>query len=1211
MATDVDSRIGFQTAGAVAAINNLTKALGGYNNALLTMQKRAKAANAANQTLVNTNKQVSNTTNKAAKSMGGMQQQLNNTATGAKKASGSARELAFSWQAVTRIFALGIALQGLNALIGGLREGITTAKDFEIRIAEIKTLIRDVSDDAGRAVPGIDELRGSVLSLSNEFGRAADDVAEGLYESLSNQIADTGSEARDTAIAIGFMNDALAFSKATVATTEDSVNLLSSVLKSYNLDATQASRVSDILFTTIDKGRVRADELANTFGRTLPLAESLGVTFEEVAASVATLTVQGIKADEAQTLLINTFLKLLKPTTAMKQAFENLGVSSAEAGVAAFGFKGFLDELTESGDLTASEIAELTGRIRAARGVIGLTGEAAESFNATLKEMRESAGVTQEALDIIQGTDADKLNRELNEIQNSLTETGTNLLGVLATGAAAMNDLIDVGDLVAVSVALIGTTAVLALGTQLVNGAITGISALTGVEAAAIKARLSIASIGRASLILIAVLALLNARSRALANAYEEIELASDAATKTAEQGAQAVAAEQIEQSNKAFAVIFKNFGKIRRLYARDKAAAISAQRGITINLNREVDRRVSLIQKLVSEVEAVADNAAGNIRDLNEAARQFDLDVRLQQFERGIANLNPAAQGAALIAQAEAFRKAGQELAGSQDPEEQQRALDFLREANDFAQRAADISATRFQADKKILQVRQTFRNVTKQIVEIEKERKAEAERVAAELRVQADEVVGILTRLKEIQNTDPTKLTKEGVQDLAKEASNLQGRLQDALGEIDIGSLEGVRALAELRAEASKPFDFDIAGNIKDFADSLGKEIQGLSPEVRKGLEALDIQINPALGLDGIEASLIEAKKKVEEGANAIRPIARLRTQIETGDLKNLEVQLQELASTFEVFDDAALFNPITALASGAGIFDDEIALGNALQAKAQEIVEILNQDTDIISPEELLRAQKLINDFRTLSAQNVGGTPLQGLTGVGAAPSGQTGADVANTLEAILDKRSQIAEEAKKTQFADQTGAAAVAARLAAINQLSQAFQENVNQLNAIGPASVQSGETATNNINAIKTSAENAAAAVERLRGSLGFLGGVVPNVAGGTTSQNARGGLIPQYLAQGGFPGYPKGTDKIPAWLTKGEMVINPASTKKFFSQLQDINAGKQPIYRQDGGPVTNNTNIGDVTFNITTTKSVNGRQLASAFQREVRRRTIR
>ncbi len=69
---------------------------------------------------------------------------------------------------------------------------------------------------------------------------------------------------------------------------------------------------------------------------------------------------------------------------------------------------------------------------------------------------------------------------------------------------------------------------------------------------------------------------------------------------------------------------------------------------------------------------------------------------------------------------------------------------------------------------------------------------------------------------------------------------------------------------------------------------------------------------------------------------------------------------------------------------------------------------------------------------------------------------------------------------------------------------------------------------------------------------------------------------AHGGKAWNFLATGGRP---QGTDVIPAMLSPGEVVINAASARKFASQLTAINAGVQPVYRSEGGSVTN---IGDI-----------------------------
>jgi len=113
---------------------------------------------------------------------------------------------------------------------------------------------------------------------------------------------------------------------------------------------------------------------------------------------------------------------------------------------------------------------------------------------------------------------------------------------------------------------------------------------------------------------------------------------------------------------------------------------------------------------------------------------------------------------------------------------------------------------------------------------------------------------------------------------------------------------------------------------------------------------------------------------------------------------------------------------------------------------------------------------------------------------------------------------------------------------------------------------------------------------------------------IPQTTAPATAQFGR------YFAAGGFAagGFAsRGIDTIPAMLSPGEFVISADSSRKFFSQLQAINAGQTPIFRSDGGGTT----IGDITNNITVQGGATGKQtartIATELQRELRRGTIR
>jgi hypothetical protein len=105
---------------------------------------------------------------------------------------------------------------------------------------------------------------------------------------------------------------------------------------------------------------------------------------------------------------------------------------------------------------------------------------------------------------------------------------------------------------------------------------------------------------------------------------------------------------------------------------------------------------------------------------------------------------------------------------------------------------------------------------------------------------------------------------------------------------------------------------------------------------------------------------------------------------------------------------------------------------------------------------------------------------------------------------------------------------------------------------------------------------------------------------------GNTATAMRGGFPGRYFASGG----PVGTDTIPAWLSKGEFVVNANASQKFASQLVAMNAGSQPVYRSEGGSVTT---VGDinVTVNGGSTSKQTIREISDGLRREIRRGTIK
>jgi TP901 family phage tail tape measure protein len=239
-------------------------------------------------------------------------------------------------------------VRGLNVLRNTLEDTAKSAVDFQKQVA----LTTTIADGAK-----FDEIAGAVRRLSDEFNIPLLQSAAGVYQALSNQVGDFGDSVR-------FSEEAARFAKATNSSLKDSVDLLSGALASYGLTVQDTDKVSSIFFATIDKGRVNASELANSFGRIGPIAAELGVSLEETGGALAAISVKGSKTAETLTQFRAILSALQKPSEAMEERLAELGFTSSELAIKTLGLSGLLDTLAKSTGGSAEQMAKLFPNIR-------------------------------------------------------------------------------------------------------------------------------------------------------------------------------------------------------------------------------------------------------------------------------------------------------------------------------------------------------------------------------------------------------------------------------------------------------------------------------------------------------------------------------------------------------------------------------------------------------------------------------------------------------------------------------------------------------------------------------------------------------------------------------------------------------------------------------------------------------------------------------
>jgi TP901 family phage tail tape measure protein len=309
-----------------------------------------------------------------------------------------------------------LVFDAIQRMRQAISEAVRDATALQIAVAEIQTI-----SPTQQSVAGFKFLQKSIREISDVYNLPQADVAEANYQTLSNQVAE-GAESFE------FVESAAGLAKIAVSSVSDAVQLLSSDIKAYNLDQSNAEQLAAQWFKTVERGRVRVAEL-QPVSRINILGAQLGIEESEIKAAIATISRQGIKADETFTLLRNVILKLIKPTKAMKELFEEWGVASGSAAIQTFGF------------------FEAVSRIRARVGIaaVGGTREIIRGLESDQTQILNSTSDAGKAMALVMENAGQSVSREMQQVKNQFIAVGDEIVVFLSR----VNKLVDLSDSVA------------------------------------------------------------------------------------------------------------------------------------------------------------------------------------------------------------------------------------------------------------------------------------------------------------------------------------------------------------------------------------------------------------------------------------------------------------------------------------------------------------------------------------------------------------------------------------------------------------------------------------------------------------------------------------------------------------------------------------------------------------------------------------------
>lgn len=307
----------------------------------------------------------------------------------------------------------GLAMMGAGALLGGgliaLGKG---AADFETAMREVNTMV-------GLSEEGFRALSEEVKAVSLEVGKSSTELSAALY-----QIVSAGVPAAQAIDVLGVASKAAV---AGVTSVEIAADGLTTILNAFKIEAKDAGKVADIMFTVVKRGKTNFEQLSAAIFQVAPIAASAGIKFEEVAAAIATITKQGVPTRVATTQLRQVIQAIIKPTDDMKRAFVEVGYASGETMLAELGLAKTITLVRDSAGGSLEQLGKMFGSVEALGAVLSLTGENAKTFEEDLKATSEgAAGAVEEAYTEMNkgvGRQFEMLFNDLKEMGNEIGET--------------------------------------------------------------------------------------------------------------------------------------------------------------------------------------------------------------------------------------------------------------------------------------------------------------------------------------------------------------------------------------------------------------------------------------------------------------------------------------------------------------------------------------------------------------------------------------------------------------------------------------------------------------------------------------------------------------------------------------------------------------------------------------------------------------------
>ncbi|ANZ33073.1 phage tail tape measure protein [Staphylococcus carnosus] len=268
-------------------------------------------------------------------------------------------------------------------VVAGFGLAAKTSIDFDDSMRKVKAT-------SGATGKEFNSLRDKALEMGAKTKFSASESADAL-----NYMALAGWDSKQMMSGISGVMDLAAASGEDLGQVSD---IVTDSLTAFGMKAKDSGKFADVLAQTSSKANTDVKGLGDAFKYAAPVAGALGYSVEDTSIAIGLMSNAGIKGEKAGTALRTMFTNLSKPTKAMKNKMDELGISITDSNGEMLPMRDVMDQLRSSmgglsKDQQAAAAATIFGK-ESMSGALAVVNASEKDYKKLTKSIDGSKGAS-------------------------------------------------------------------------------------------------------------------------------------------------------------------------------------------------------------------------------------------------------------------------------------------------------------------------------------------------------------------------------------------------------------------------------------------------------------------------------------------------------------------------------------------------------------------------------------------------------------------------------------------------------------------------------------------------------------------------------------------------------------------------------------------------------------------------------------------------